>query len=202
MRTVRRPGRRVVASAVTAVDDLWFLADEADQRAEQAYHRLRERFDSFVERRREERVSRSRFRTLAERVKETGAPYGSHTVVYRPSGELLLVRHAAVGKWVVPGGEVAAGETFREAAERELAEEAGVDVDYEGLAMATRVAIACEGYRTWGVLPVFAARAETFDPRVDDPDGEITDARWFADLPPDTRDRADLLAWRDRRGFN
>jgi len=89
-------------------------------------------------------------------------------------------------------------ESFREAAERELAEEAGVDADYDGLAMSVRVDIECDEYATWGVLPLFEARAEATALTVADPDGEIADAGWFDDLPEDTRDREDLLAWRER----
>jgi 8-oxo-dGTP diphosphatase len=51
------------------------------------------------------------------------------------------------------------------------------------------------------VLPVFAARAAETTLTVDDPDEEISAARWFADLPEDTRDREELLAWRDRTLF-
>lgn len=177
-------------------DDLWFLADEADRRAERAYHRLHDAYAGFMEAGLTRRVSRSRFRTLAERVKETGAPFGSHTIVHR-DGDVALVRHDHVDRWVLPGGEPAEGETYRETAQRELAEEAGITADYEGLAMANRVDIRCDGYATWGVLPVFAARPETTDLVVSDPDGEISDADWFAfdDLPPDTRDRDLLRRW-------
>lgn len=186
---------------MTTINGLWFLADESSQRAEQAYHRLREKYTDFIRQTRTRQVSRRRFRTLATRVKQSGAPFGAHTIVYRDSGELLLVRHEGVDKWVLPGGGVEFEETFRAAAERELAEEAGIDADYEGLAMATRIDIECDAYRTWGVLPIFVARAASVEPSVDDPDGEISAARWFADLPPDTRDRDDLVAWRRQRSL-
>ncbi|WP_255152607.1 NUDIX domain-containing protein [Halorarius halobius] len=180
------------------LDRLWYLADEARQQAEQARHRLASRHDPDLEPAYTKRVSRRRFRTLAERITRTGAPYGAHTLVYKPSGELLLVRHEGVDMWVLPGGGIDDGETFREAAERELAEEAGVDVEYDGLGMLGRVDVRAADHETWGVLPVFAAAARTTDPEVSDPDGEISEARWFADLPEDTRDRADIRAWRDR----
>jgi len=181
-------------------DDLWFLADRAGQQAEQAYHRLRERYDP-LELERVDRVSRGRFRTLAERIDRSGAPYGAHTVVHRDGTALLLVRHDAVDKWVLPGGAPDGGESFREAARRELSEEAGVAASYDGLAMVTRVEVRHGSYATWGVLPVFEARAEGTELEVSDPDGEISAARWFPfdALPEDTRDRADLLAWYDRR---
>ena len=182
---------------MTAVDGLWYLADEAARTAERAYHRLAERHDAgYLERTYHKRVGRCRFRTLAGRIEATGAPYGAHTLVYRPSGELLLVRHEGVGQWVLPGGDIEDGETFRETAERELHEEAGVDASYEGLAMLVRVEVRCDGHETWGVMPVFRARATTTETAVADPDGEITAARWFAPgaVPEDTRDREDVLA--------
>ncbi len=99
---------------------------------------------------------------------------------------------------MVPGGEVGPGEELQRAAVRELAEEAGIDAEYEGLGILTRVTISCGEHETWGVVPVFAARALTTETHVADPDGEISAAGWFADLPEDTRDREELLAWRDR----
>jgi 8-oxo-dGTP diphosphatase len=179
------------------LDDLWYLAEDATQRAEQAYHDLTERNAEFLTFERSRQVSRRRFRTLARRVAATGAPYGAHTAVSRPSGELLLVRHEGVDLWVLPGGEPEGGESFREAAERELGEEAGVAASYDGLAMVTRYRFRCREHDAWGVLPVFAARSEDA-PTVADPDGEISAARWFDDLPADTRDREELLAWRER----
>lgn len=182
---------------MTAVDGLWYLADEAAQRAAQAYHRTADAHgDAPLERTYEKYVSRGRFRTLAERIQCSGAPYGAHTLVTRDRGDLLLVRHEGVDMWVLPGGGVDGSESFRQAAERELGEEAGIDAAYEGLAMLNRVEITCGSCDTWGVLPVFCARAETTEPTVDDPDDEISTARWFdpGDLPEDTRDREDVRA--------
>ncbi|MFO7925879.1 MAG: NUDIX hydrolase [Halobacteriota archaeon] len=182
---------------MTALNGLWFLADEATQRAEQAYHRTIESYDeAYLERTYERYVSRDRFRTLANRIRHSGTPYGAHTLVHRESGELLLVRHDGVDLWVLPGGGVDGSESLRETAERELGEEAGIEATYRGLAMLNRVEIRCQGCTTWGVLPVFRAVAETTTPVVADPDEEISAARWFepSRLPEDTRDREDLIA--------
>lgn len=179
------------------LSDLWFLADEADQRAAQAYHELTTECEPTLEISHHRRVSRRRFRTLAGRIRETGAPYGAHTIVYRPSGELLLCWHEGVDLWVLPGGGIHDGESFRETAKRELAEETGVEASYDGLAIAARVEVHCDEHTTWGVLPIFAAAAETTRTTIADPDNEISAAEWFAELPEDTRDREDLLAWRE-----
>jgi 8-oxo-dGTP diphosphatase len=177
-------------------NDLWFLADQAAQRAERAYHSLLDSYEEPITFDRTKHVSRNRFRTLAERIRTSGAPYGSHTIVYQSTGKILLVRHEGVDMWVLPGGQLANDESFHDAARRELAEEAGIDVTYEGLAILTRVTVCHGTYSTWGVLPVFAASANTIETDVSDPDGEISEARWFDELPEDTRDRKDLLAWR------
>ncbi len=184
---------------MTRLDDVWYLADEAERRAEQVYYQLRDEYDGFLERERTRHVSRGRFKTLAERIQSTGAPYGAHTIVYRPPGELLLVYDTVVDQWVLPGGAIDGDESFRETARRELDEEAGVEVDYRGMGLLTRVQIRAGEYDTWGVLPVFAARAETHDPDITDPDDEVVDARWFDELPEDARDRDHLREWRQRR---
>lgn len=180
------------------VDDRWYRAEQATQAGERAYHRLDERHDDYRPCDRTHHVSREHFDRLAERVAATGAPYGAHTVVYRDCGDLLLVYHAGVDKWVVPGGGVHDDETFREAAERELGEEAGVEAAYDGLALLGRVTVRSGEYSLSGVLPVFAAEARCETPTVADPDDEITAAEWFDVLPQDTRDREDLRQWRER----
>jgi 8-oxo-dGTP diphosphatase len=184
---------------MTAVDELWFLSDVAGQQAERTYHRLAERADDTLEFTRTRGVSRPRFRTVAERTEANGLPYGAHVIVYRESGELLLVRHAAVDMWVLPGGGVDGSESFREAARRELTEEAGIDAEFDGLAMLARVEFHCDGHETWGVLPIFAGAARSTQLSVEDPDGEITDAAWFDELPEDARDRDQLRRWREYR---
>lgn len=184
---------------MTSVDELWFRADEAAQQAERTYHDLLGAHDDLVEFETNKHVSRRRFRTVTERIRDNGAPYGAHTLAYRDDGELALVRHDAVDLWVLPGGESKDDEDFRAAAERELAEEAGIEADYDGLGLLGRVEFRTGEHTTWGVLPVFEARAVSTDLVVADPDDEISRAAWFVDLPPDTRDREELLAWRDHR---
>lgn len=184
---------------MTTVDELWYLSDEAERQAEQTYHGLADEFEGYREFETTKRVSRRRFRTVAERIKCNGAPYGAHTLAYTPDGELLLVRHDAVDLWVLPGGQTDGDESFREAAQRELHEEAGIDAQYDGLGMLGRVEFSAGEYHTWGVLPLFEARADGAEPTAQDPDGEISRAEWFDELPEDTRDRWELQEWRRQR---
>jgi len=184
---------------MTTVDDLWYLADVASQQAEQTYHDLAEQYEEFVEFTRHRRVQRPRFRTVAEDARDHGAPFGAHSLAYRPSGELLLVRHDGVDMWVLPGGELDAGESFTDAALRELREESGIEATIDGLGMLGRVEFYCGDNNTWGILPVFEASAETTDIAIQDPDDEISEARWFDELPEDTRDRDEILRWRNYR---
>ena len=184
---------------MTAVDNLWYLADQARQQAEQTRHQFDSRHEEYLEFERHRSVSRRRFKTVAERTRNNGLPYGVHTLVRNATGELLLVRHDAVDMWVLPGGQVEGDESFRATARRELQEEAGIDATYDGLAFLARAAFHCDEYDTWGILPIFQARTGETDLVVDDPDGEISEARWFTELPEDTRDREQLSRWRDER---
>jgi len=183
---------------MTVVDNLWYRAEEAQQTAEQTYHRLLDRAEDLTEFTRTRYVSRSRFETITDRIRDNGLPYGAHTVAH-DGDRLVLVRHEAVGKWVLPGGEVDEGETFRTAAERELREEAGIDATYRGLALLGRVTFYCDEYETWGALPIYEARANETSLTVEDPDAEITDADWFESLPEETRDRDVLTQWYERK---
>lgn len=183
---------------MTAVDRLWYLADEAEQLAEQTYHGFQESHDGLLEFSKQRWVSRSRFRVIVDRITDNGLPYGVHAIVTRGDGAVLLVRHAAVDQWVLPGGEMDGEESFEAAARRELREEAGIEATFEGLGLLGRVEFRTDNHSTWGVLPIFAARAETTDITVDDPDEEIVDAQWVQSLPEDTRDRATLQEWCDR----
>ncbi len=184
---------------MTTVDELWYRADQAARQAEQTYHRLADSHADYLEFETRKHVSRRRFRTVTARIRDNGLPYGAHTLAYRGNGDLALVRHQAVAQWVLPGGETHDGEDFREAAARELAEEAGIEAAYDGLGLLGRVEFSTGDHATWGVLPVYEAAAGSSDLTVSDPDGEITAARWFDELPDDTRDREQLREWRRHR---
>ncbi len=55
----------------------------------------------------------------------------AHAITFR-EGKVLLVRRAhppSVGRWSIPGGVIKLGETLHDAAQRELREECGVEIE-------------------------------------------------------------------------
>jgi 8-oxo-dGTP pyrophosphatase MutT (NUDIX family) len=58
----------------------------------------------------------------------------SVAIFCRHEGEILLVRHRRLGKWLPVGGEIEPGETPLEAARRELGEETGLEGHFPTLA--------------------------------------------------------------------
>jgi 8-oxo-dGTP diphosphatase len=102
-------------------------------------------------------------------------------------GELLLVRRCDSGAWELPGGRVDVGETALEAAVRETAEEAGVQVvvtEFAGLFTDPgHVVRAAGGEVRQQFALVFRARAVDGAPHADQ--RETSEAAWVpvADLP-------------------
>jgi len=68
---------------------------------------------------------------------------GASAAVFRGPQVLLVERAKApfAGKWSLPGGDIEPGESAREAARRELAEETGIDAELVGLADVAEVII-------------------------------------------------------------
>ena len=60
-----------------------------------------------------------------------GMTLGVRAVVLNGENRVFLVKHSYVTGWHLPGGGVEVGETFRDALQRELAEEAGIELSGE-----------------------------------------------------------------------
>jgi len=98
-------------------------------------------------------------------------------VVLWHEGELLLVRNSYVRYYSLPGGYLRRGETSRQAAIRELAEEVGISARPDELALALDSAHVWEGKRDH--VELFELElAERPQVRVDQ--REVIEARWVS----------------------
>jgi 8-oxo-dGTP pyrophosphatase MutT (NUDIX family) len=80
---------------------------------------------------------RKRFEPLLRRIFHLywrfarGMTLGVRAVVLDADNRVFLVKHSYVAGWHLPGGGVEVGETFRDALQRELAEEGGIELSGE-----------------------------------------------------------------------
>jgi 8-oxo-dGTP pyrophosphatase MutT (NUDIX family) len=91
--------------------------------------------------------------------------------------ELLLVKQFAnSNRWGVPKGHQHEGESLEQTAKREIREEAGVEVELSERLQDTFIAYGDEDKTVCVWLAHVVGNDE---PRHDDPDSEVADARWF-----------------------
>ena len=113
-----------------------------------------------------------------------GMTLGVRAVVLDPVGRVLLVKHTYMPGWYLPGGGVEVGQTFRDALERELIEEARVELTGEpelhGVFLNSHVSKRDH-------VAVYVVRAFRQD-RMPEPNREIAACGFFAPdaLPADT----------------
>jgi 8-oxo-dGTP diphosphatase len=107
---------------------------------------------------------------------------GVHIVLTDPDGRILLVRQPYRSRWYLPGGALRRGETFVQAAERELREETGLEIELTDIRGDIVQSVASR-WITWvsciTLTPVPAASVRPSSP-------EITQCAWFGpgELPP------------------
>lgn len=96
---------------------------------------------------------------------------------------VLLVRHEDEDAWSDPGGKREAGESFADAARRELREEAGVEADVDGVVEIHAVTHAApERSPLVSPIVIFSGTYVGGEPAARDAD-RVTEVRWFAERP-------------------
>jgi 8-oxo-dGTP diphosphatase len=108
-----------------------------------------------------------------------GAIPSAHAITFR-EGKVLLVRRAhepSKGRWSVPGGMIELGETLRDAAQRELREECGIEVEVDRVIDAADNVVLDEGgrIRFHYVVIYLLARNSRGDAR---PNSDASEIRW------------------------
>jgi ADP-ribose pyrophosphatase YjhB (NUDIX family) len=102
---------------------------------------------------------------------------GADAAVFNPAGEILLIQRKDNGRWAMPGGLAEIGQTFAEAAVRELWEEAGLR------GRAVRLLGIFDGPRWGSRIKVHLAHAVFLvecEDLVPSPGVESLDARFFS----------------------
>ena len=123
---------------------------------------------------------------------------GANVLLRGEAGRVLLLRSADTGLWTLPGGSLELGESFEQAARRELREETGLEVgELRPLELFIGPAYRFtypHGDVVDNVSQLFEAeyRGETLSLQA----GEVTGAAWFApcELPEDTELSGPLIA--------
>lgn len=107
-------------------------------------------------------------------------PTSGAGVVCIRDGQVLLIRRATPplqGQWSLPGGKIGWGETARDAALRELREEAGVEAEIIGLIdVVDAIFPAAGGPGSHHLLVDYAARWLSGEPRAGD---DASEAAFF-----------------------
>ncbi|MFB6194319.1 MAG: NUDIX domain-containing protein [Halobaculum sp.] len=164
-----------------------------EQRVADALDRLRGRYESVSTRTKRWPLDDAAYRATRDRA-ERGTVGGAGAWVTRETAagrEALVVREEGADGWSEPAGKQEPGETLEATAHREVREETGVEIEIEGVVLATRAIHTCGDRRPLArLVVVFDASpagvevcgegsADALDPR----EGEIAAARWVGDHP-------------------
>lgn len=156
------------------------VPERARRRVRKAVGRLGREYGRFPLRESTWDVSRESYEWHVERV-ERGTLGGAGVWCADDDGRVLLVREG--GAWSEPAGKHEPGESLEGTARREAREEAGIDCEIAGVALAQVVDVA-HGERPpiRRLIVTFAAEHRAGTARPGEPDIEAV--RWWSDHPP------------------
>ena len=128
---------------------------------------------------------------------------GCGVLIENEKGQLLLQKRSDTGEWCVPGGALEPGETYIQAATRELSEEVGIkvkDLKLFGLYSGADREIHYPNMDVvYSLSVIFITKA--YDGEISDSDSEVLEHRFFdrADIPselfgPDARP---IIDWKN-----
>ncbi len=128
---------------------------------------------------------------------------GCGVLIENEKGELLLQKRSDTGEWCYPGGAMEPGETYEQAATREVFEEVGVRVDglklfgiYSG---DERIIHYPNDDVVYSPSAVFIT--DSYSGEISDTDGEVMEHRFFSrdDIPDNIflPDKKAILDWRN-----
>ncbi len=128
---------------------------------------------------------------------------GCGVLVENAKGQLLLQKRSDTGQWCVPGGALEPGETYLEAAIRELSEEVGIKVknlELYGLYSGDdRMIHYPNGDVVYSLSVIFITR--DYDGQISDTDEEVLEHRFFdrKDIPDDLfiPDARPIIDWKN-----
>ncbi len=116
-----------------------------------------------------------------------GPTFGAFAVVKTREGEYVFQRQSydqigvTRGDWMIPGGKLERGESFEEAARREVREETGMTIEITGLYKVFHHVNHFNGGTEEWYLAVFHANLLSESPNHSSP--EVTEVRRFSELP-------------------
>ena len=126
-----------------------------------------------------------RFEAVVERF-ERGTLGGAGVWLTNDDGEVLLVRNEGDVGWADPGGKVAAGESYEEAARREVREETGLECRLTGVCdvhVVENRAVATDSPSIFELIVIFTG--EPTGGKLRPREGEIAELEWVS-KPPET----------------
>ncbi len=138
--------------------------------------------------------------------KELIMTVGCGVLVENSKGQVLLQKRSDTGQWCVPGGALEVGETYKEAATREVFEEVGItvsDLELFGLYSGDdRMIHYPNGDNVYSLSVIFKAR--TYTGEISDTDSEVLEHRFFSrdEIPADLfgPDARPILDWKRNSG--